>query len=208
MSAQAGTGYGPNDAEFAYIQEVVCDTVGPFIRRVTLNAETNAVISTTNLTLAGAAYVPVGAVGLCSDCCPQVVGSGCSNTGSGFYTAVRATNGTITLIDSVSGAAITAANIIPCPSDDTVRTLTAQARVLTNATPWTPGADVAGTLTSLTVTGVSGLWDMVDSNGTVLTGLPVGLTLTWEAEDDNTLTGPQSVTPQPGATVVAHWTQR
>ena len=67
---------------------------------------------------------------------------------------------------------------------------------------------MAGTLTSLTVTGTSGLWDLVDANGTALTGLPAGLTLTWNAEDDNTLTGPQSVTPQAGATVVANWTQR
>jgi hypothetical protein len=95
-----------------------------------------------------------------------------------------------------------------CPTDDVVQTLTAQARALTNATPWTPGGDVTGTLTSLTVTGTSGLWDLVDANGTAVTGLPAGLSLTWEAEDNNTLTGPQSVTPQAGATVVANWTQR
>lgn len=94
------------------------------------------------------------------------------------------------------------------PAPGVTETLTAQARQLTNATPWTPGGDVVGTLTSLTVTGVNGLWDMVDANGTALTGLPAGLTLTWTVADDNTLTGPTSVTPQAAASVVAVWTQR
>ncbi|MEU1815144.1 hypothetical protein ABZ543_08095 [Streptomyces roseifaciens] len=196
-------------ADTDFVEEVLCDSNGTaFIRLFRFNSTTGALISTTNTTLAGAAFVPVGTVGLCSDCCPNVVGSGCTNTGSGFYTAIRATNGTITLIDSVSGATITAANIVPCPDDDTPVTLTAQARTLTNATPWTPGGDVTGTLTSLTVTGISGLWDLTDSNGTVLTGLPAGLSLTWNAEDNNQLTGPTSVTPQVGASVVAHWTER
>lgn len=195
--------------DFDFTEEVLCDANGTaFIRRFTFNSVTGVVTATTNLTLAGAAFAPVGAVGVCSNCCPSVVGSGCTNTGSGFYTAIRATNGTISLIDSVSGAVVLAANIVACPSDNTVRTLTAQARQLTNATPWTPGADVVGTLTSLTVTGVSGLWDMVDQNGTALTGLPAGLTLTWSVTDDNTLSGPTSVTPQVGSSVVANWTVR
>lgn len=198
----------PVTTDFDFLSTVLCDANGTqFIQRLTFNSATGAVTATTNTTLTGAAFAPVAPIALCSNCCPVVMGSGCTNTGSGFYTAIRATNGTISLIDSVTGAAVLAANIIPCPSDNTVRTLTAQARQLTNATPWTPG-DVAGTLTSLTVTGLSGLWDMVDQNGTALTGLPAGLTLTWNADDDNALTGPQSVTPQAGASVVAHWTQR
>jgi hypothetical protein len=195
-----------NDTDF--VEEVLCDSNGTsFIRLFRFNSATGVLISTTNTTLAGAAFTPVGAVGLCSDCCPAVIGNGCTNTGSGFYTAIRATNGTISLIDSVTGAAVAQANIVPCPSDDTVRTLTAEARTITNGTPWLP-TEVVGTLTSLTVTGTSGLWDMVDGNGTALTGLPAGLTLTWEAADDNTLVGPQSVTPQAGATVIANWTRR
>jgi hypothetical protein len=208
MAAQAGTGFGPNDNEFAYTEEILQDNNGCFIRRYTFNAETNALTATTNLNFDGTARAVVGTVTACSDCCPQVIGEGCTNTGSGRYTAIRATNGTISLIDSVTGAAVTQANIITCPTDDVVVTLTAQARVLTNATPWTPGADVTGVLTSLTVTGLSGLWDLVDANGTALTNLPAGLTLTWGAEDNNTLTGPTSVTPQAGASVVANWTQR
>lgn len=196
-------------SDFDFLSTVLCDSNGTqFIQRLTFNSATGAVTATTNTTLTGGAFVPVGAVALCSNCCPVVMGSGCTNTGSGFYTAIRNVNGTISLIDSVTGAAVLAANIIPCPSDNTVRTLTSQGRVLTNATPWTPGGDVAGTLTSLSVTGVSGLWDLVDANGTALTGLPAGLTLTWSASDDNILVGPQSVTPQAGASVVANWTQR
>ncbi len=196
--------------DFDFTEEILCDANGTsFIRRFTFNSTTGAVTATVNLTLAGGAFTPVGAVGLCSTCCPTVVADElCTNTGSGHGTAIRNAAGTITLIDSVTGAAITQANVVVCPGDNVVRTLTTQARTLTNAAPWTPGADVAGTLTSLTITGTSGLWDMVDANGTALTGLPAGLTMTWEAEDDNVLTGPTSVTPQAGATVVAHWTQR
>lgn len=198
----------PVATDFDFAQLTLCDANGTqFIRRHTFNSTTGVVTATTNVTLAGAAFVPVGAVGLCSDCCPNVVGQGCISTGSGFYTAIRAANGTITLIDSVSGATVLAANIIPCPGDDTVRTLRAQALQLTSGTPWTP-ALVSGTLTSLTVTGVSGLWNLTDSNGTALTGLPAGLSLTWEAEDDNTLLPPTDVTPQAGASVVAVWTER
>lgn len=192
-----------------FVEEILCDANGTsFIRLFRFNSTTGALISTTNTTLAGAAFAPVGAVGLCADCCPVPIGEGCTSVGSGRYTAIRAANGTVTLIDSVSGAAVAAGNIVACPTDDVVRTLTAQARVLTNATPWTPGADVTGTLTSLTVTGTGGLWDLVDANGTALTGLPAGLSLTWEAEDDNQIVPPQSVTPQAGATVVANWTLR
>ncbi|MFD3848181.1 hypothetical protein ACFWVB_20110 [Streptomyces microflavus] len=197
-------------ADTDFVEEVLCDQNGTaFIRLFRFNSVTGVLVSTVNTTLAGAAFAPVGTVGICSDCCPQVLADDlCTNTGSGRATAIRNNAGTVTLIDSVTGATITNANIVACVDDDTVRVLTAQARTLTNATPWTPGADVAGTLTSLTVTGISGLWDLVDANGTALTGLPAGLTLTWNAEDDNQLTGPTSVTPQAGATVIANWTQR
>lgn len=199
----------PVATDFDFTVSTLCDSQGtPFLQRLTFNSSTGAVTSTTNTTLTGAAFVPVGAVGVCANCCPIVMGQGCTNTGSGTYVAIRAANGTISLLDAVTGAPVTGANIIACPTDNVVRTLTSQARLLTNAAPWTPGADVVGTLTSLTITGLSGLWDMVDQNGTALVGLPAGLTLTWTSEDDNVLTGPTSVTPQAGASVVANWTVR
>lgn len=190
-------------------QLVLCDANGTsFIRRFTFNSTTGAVTATANLTLAGAAFAPVGAVGLCSDCCGTVIGQGCTNTGSGRYTAIRAANGTITLIDSVSGATITAANIVACPGDDTVVTLSAQGRVVGDAdAAWTPGADVTGTLTSVTLTVLSGTATVTDANGTVMAGLPAGYSATWTAEDNNTLTGPQSIDAIGGNTAVV-WTQR
>ncbi|MEU7093022.1 hypothetical protein [Kitasatospora aureofaciens] len=195
--------------DFDFVVQPLCDSNGTaFFRRLTFNSTTGAVTSTTDTTLGGAAFAPVGTVGLCSNCCPTVVGNGCTNTGSGFYTAIRSTAGAISLIDSVTGAAVAAANIIPCPSDNTVRTLTAQARLIADAdTPWSPGADVVGTLTSVTMTVLSGTATLTDQNGTVLAGLPAGFTATWAVEDDNTLTGPTSIDAIGGSTVV-HWTQR
>jgi hypothetical protein len=199
----------PTLTDFDFAEEILCDANGTqFIRRFTFNSQTGAVTATTNLTLAGAVFVPVGAVGLCSNCCPQVIGEGCSNTGSGRYAAIRAANGTVTLVDSVSGATITAANIVPCPGDDVVKTLTAQGRLVGDAdAAWTPGADVVGTLTSVTLTVLSGTATVTDQSGTVLAGLPAGYSATWNVEDDNTLSGPQSIDAVGGNTAVI-WTQR
>jgi hypothetical protein len=199
----------PTTTDFDFTTQILCDAnATPFIQRLTYNSATGAVTATTNTTLTGGAFVPVGAVGLCSQCCPAVIGNGCTNVGSGFYTAIRNVNATISLIDSVTGAVVAAVNIIPCPTDNTVRTLTSQARILTNATPWTPGADVVGTLTSVSFTGLTGTWDLVDANSTAVGPLPAGASVGWNAEDDNILTGPQSVTPAAGGTVLASWTQR
>ncbi|MFM9590714.1 hypothetical protein ACKI16_29430 [Streptomyces scabiei] len=199
----------PVATDFDFLSTVLCDANGTqFIQRLTFNSSTGAVTATTNTTLTGGAFAPVAPVSLCSNCCPQVIGEGCTNTGSGRYTAVRATNGTVTLIDSVSGATILAANIIPCPDDDTVRTLTAQHRLVGDAdAPWTPGADVTGTLTSVTYVVLSGTATVVDQNGTAAAGLPAGLSATWNAEDDNTLQGPTSIDAV-GGQVYVHWTQR
>ncbi|QBZ73503.1 hypothetical protein SEA_MISCHIEF19_18 [Streptomyces phage Mischief19] len=188
-------------------QEILCDANGTqFIRRWLFNSATGAVTSTVNLTLAGAAFTPVGAVGLCSNCCPVVVGEGCTNTGSGRYVATRAANGTITLQDSVTGATVTQAQIIACP--DQPVTVVAEGRIVADAdTPWSPGNDVIGRLTSVTLTVLSGTANVVDGNGTALTGLPAGYTASWDTQDDhNTLTGPTSIDAVGGSTVVV-WTR-
>ncbi len=192
-----------------FVEEVLCDANGTaFIRLFRFNSTTGVLISITNTTLAGVAFTPVGAVGRCTECCPIEIGRGCTNTGSGFYTAIRNADGTISLIDSVSGATVLAANIVPCPSDNTVRTLTAQGRLVGDADAvWSPGTDVVGTLTSVTLTVLSGTATVTDSNGTVMAGLPAGYSATWEAADDNTLTGPQSIDAIGGQTAVV-WTQR
>lgn len=200
-------------ADTDFVEEVLCDANGTsFIRLFRFNSTTGALVSTTNTTLAGAAFAPVGAVGLCSDCCPQVIADElCTNTGSGRGTAVRATNGTVTLIDSVSGATITAANIIACPDETVVPstvTLNAQGRLVADAdAAWTPGTDVVGTLTSVTMTVLSGTATLTDQSGTVLAGLPAGYSATWTAEDHSTLLGPQSIDAVGGQTAVI-WTQK
>lgn len=188
-------------------QVILCDSNGTqFIRRWLFNSVSGAVTATQNLTLAGAAFVPVGTVGLCADCCPVVVGQGCTNTGSGRYVAVRGATGTITLQDAVTGATVTQAQIIACP--DQPVTLTAQQRLVGDAdAAWTPGADVVGTLTSVTFTVLSGTATVTDQNGTVATGLPAGLSVTWNAEDHDTLGGPQSIDAV-GGQVYVNWTQR
>lgn len=199
----------PTVTDFDFTTQILCDANGtPFIQRLTYNSSTGVVTTTTNTTLTGAAFVPVGAVGLCANCCPVVVGNGCVSTGSGFYTAIRNTNGTISLIDSVTGAAVLAANIITCPSDNVVRTLSSQGRLVAPGTPWTPGADVVGTLTSVTFTVLSGTATLVDADGTSSPGLPAGLSSTWNSEDDNILTGPQSITAAAASSIWVHWVQR
>lgn len=192
-----------------FVEEVMSDSNGTcFIRLFRFNSVTGALISTTNTTLAGAAFTPVGTVTAgCPSCCPVVVAEGCTNTGSGRYVATRAANGTITLQDAITGAAVTQAQIIACPADAT-QTLTAQGRLVGDAdAAWTPGADVAGTLTSVTATVLSGTATITDANGTVMTGLPAGYTATWTAADRNTLNGPQSIDAIGGQTAVV-WTQR
>lgn len=194
--------------DFDFTEEVLCDANGTsFIRRFTFNSTTGAVTATTNLTLAGAAFTPVGTVGVCANCCPVVVAEGCTNTGSGRYVATRAANGTITLQDAVTGAAITQAQIVQCVQQvaPTSVTLTAQHQLLSAGQTWTPPGGV--TLTSVTYTVLSGTATVVDQSGDSAAGLPAGLSATWNAEDHSALTPPQSVAAVGGQTYV-NWTQR
>lgn len=129
----------------------------------------------------------------------------------GSAAAVRdCSTGQITYTDLTTGDVVNLAlvTVVDCEAAAPA-TLQAQARLLTNAAPWTPGVDVpAGTLTAITATGITGTWSVVDANGTVLAGLPAGLSLSWAASDDGTLTGPQSITPAVAGSVVAAWTVR
>jgi hypothetical protein len=193
----------PTATDFDFVVLELCDNNGGFLRRLTFNSSTGVVTSTVNTTLAGVNYVPVGTVGICDGCCPTVVGEGCSNTGSGKYVAIRSTAGVVSLFDAVTGAAIVAGNVIACTT-----TLNAQARMLAASTSWTPGGDVTGVLTSVSATVVTGTATVTDSNGTVVSGIPVGATLEWTVEDANTLTGPQSIAADAASSVLVTWTQR
>jgi len=196
-----------------FVEEILCDANGTsFIRLFRFNSATGTLISTTNTTLAGAAFTPVGTVGLCSSCCPSVVAEGCTNTGSGRYVAIRAANGTVSLFDAITGATVAQANIITCSAQTVTPssvTLNSQMRGLAAGQSWTPVGDVTGTLTSvtLTVTGSGATATVTDSDGTVTSGLPQGYSATWLAEDHSTLTGPQSIAAV-GGTVVINWTQK
>lgn len=94
----------------------------------------------------------------------------------------------------------------PCGTDQVV-VLTSQAKELGAAASWTP-ADVAGDLTSLSVTVLSGTATVTDENGTVSAALPAGLTLSWSTSDDNTLTGPDAITTAAASSAIVAWTQR
>lgn len=59
----SGTVTVGNQLDDEYV--VLCDTVGPFIRRY--RADAAGAVTVANFTLAGAGYAPVGAVGSCSD---------------------------------------------------------------------------------------------------------------------------------------------
>lgn len=195
--------------DFDFLSTVLCDSNGTqFIQRLTFNSSTGAVTGTTNTTLTGGAFAPVGAVSLCANCCPQVIGQGCISTGSGRYTAIRNTNGTVSLIDSVTGAAALAANIIACPGDDTVITQSSEARLLAAGQSWTPGGDLVGTLTGLTFQVLTGTASLVDSSGTAVAAIPAGTSVSWNGEDNNILTGPQSITADAASTVLVSWTRR
>lgn len=206
----------PRDSESV----LLCDSAVVPVRflRTYVYAPSGAVVSFFDTTLAGAPFVPTGAVGACVvttsstdfDFLEEVL---CDSNGTAFirrFTFNSSTGAVSATADLTfaGGVFVPVGAVGTCPSTHPVVTLTAEARAVTNATPWTPGADVVGTLTSVTATGILGLWDLVDASGTAVTGLPVGLTLSWDAEDANTLTGPQSITPQAGSTVIVNWSRK
>lgn len=85
--------------------------------------------------------------------------------------------------------------------------LQSEARLLAPGDSWTI-ADATGTLTSVTMTVLTGTSTLTDSNGTVSAGLPAGLTLVWNAQDENSIVPPQSVLADAASTVIVNWTQK
>jgi len=194
-------------SDFDFLSTVLCDANGTqFIQRLTFNSATGAVTATTNTTLTGAAFAPVAPVALCSSCCPVVMGEGCTNVGSLRYTALRLANGTISLIDSVTGAAVLPANIVACaPANGVLPNVAADHFEAIPGTPWTPAAIPAGRrLVSLTYTVLTGTATVVDATGgTSIATIPAGYSATWTAQDDReTLTPPASVTSVGGRVIV------
>lgn len=195
-------------SDFDFVVTTLCDANGTaFLQRLTFNSSTGAVTSTTNTTLTGAAFAPVAPVGVCSNCCPIVLEDDlCTNVGSGRGVAIRNVNGTISLLDAVTGAAIVAANIVACVTDP-VETLQARIFNATPGTPWTP-ALATGTITALSATGISGTYSVTPPEGAAVTALPAGFTSEWGAEDANTLQPPTSIAADAASRVVVVWTER
>lgn len=199
-------------SDFDFLSTVLCDANGTqFIQRLTFNSSTGAVTATTNTTLTGAAFAPVAPVALCSSCCPVVMGEGCTNVGSLRYTALRLANGTVSLVDSVTGATVLPANIVACAPPNGVLPISvnSQHRLVAPGAPWTPGADVVGALLSVTYVVLTGTASVADSNGTVANPLPAGLSATWSLNDDReSLAGPTNITANAASSVYVAWTQR
>lgn len=186
-----------------FLELVLCDSnSNQFIQRLTFNSTTGAVTNTTNTTLTGGAFAPVGAISLCSTCCPVVLDEFCTNVGSTLGVSIRNPNGSISLIDAVTGAAITAANRVTCPAanGNLPATVAADHFDVVPGTPWTPAAIPAGRrLVGLSYTVVAGTVTTVDATGaTAIAGIPAGYNADWSVSDDReTLTPPASITAAP-----------
>lgn len=197
---------------FGATEEVMCDTGADprvsFIRRTTLTSE-GAVLAVTTTLADGTVYLPVGPLefGECNECCPVVVGTGCADEGSGVFTtsSIRLNDGTIQVLSQGDGHLVNPNDVVIC--SDPVTVTSSQSRLLAAAQTWTP-ADITGALTALGFTVLTGTADLADSNGTVAAGLPVGTSITWSAEDRNTLVPPQSILANAASTVVVWWTER
>ncbi|MFJ5037947.1 hypothetical protein [Streptomyces parvulus] len=181
--------------------QVLCDADGTRFLRTYAYDAAGVVTGFTDRTLTGAAFAPVGAVGACSDCCPITVAEVCLTNGNPGV-ILRNPDGTLSRIDTVTGATFAPGDIVNCAP-----TINAQGRLLTAGQAWTPGADLVGTLTSITATVLTGTASYVDQSGTAVAGLPAGHSWTWQNSQEGTLQGPQSITAV-GGTVHVVWTQR
>lgn len=183
-------------------QEILCDANGTtFLRRWLFNSATGVVTATQNLTLAGAAFTPVGAVGLCSNCCPTVVAEVCVGPNREAGVVIRNADGTLTRLNTVTGGTFVPGDIVDCTAP-----LSAQHQDVTPGSPWTPPGGVV--LTSLTYTVLVGTATVTDQNGTSVAGIPAGFTASWTHQEEGVLQPPQSVTADASSRVLVTWTQR
>lgn len=136
------------------------------------------------------------------DCCPVTVAEVCLANGHPGV-ILRDTDGTLTRVDTITGLTFADADVVSCAP-----TVNAQARLLAASQSWTPGTDVVGTLTGLTVTGLTGTFTVTDQSGTAAGPLSAGLTASWNNDEEGTLLGPQSITTAAASTALVTWTQR
>lgn len=120
----------------------------------------------------------------------------------------RAVDGTL-LAPQPTPAEIAAGNPGGCGGPDAAPVaLESHVLRVTPGTPWTP-ALATGTLTGVSVTGVTGTYTVTDSDGTVTGAMPAGLTVDWQSEDANSVVAPQQIEADaPNGEVIVTWTER
>lgn len=187
---------------------ILCDDNGPFVRRHRYSVNDGTFLGSADFTLAGAAYVPVGTVGVCAG--NQLVEEVLCDDNGGFLRRF--------LVDVDSGAIISTTDLLlngttPYVTVGTVRYCFEQKSVrsqhfeVTNATPWTP-ALITGTATSVSVVVLNGQASITDFNGTVINNLGPGFSVTWENENEFSLSPPLNVSVSAGGRVYVAWTER
>ncbi|GGZ23321.1 hypothetical protein GCM10010387_15560 [Streptomyces inusitatus] len=139
-------------------------------------------------------------------CCPTTTAElVCADGAPAIRRETVDADGTVTaeVFTTAGGNVITPAAWTPGPCAAVA--VTAQHKDVTAGTSWTP-ADAGGTVTALTYTVLAGTATVTDQNGTAVSALPTGLTVSWENNEEGTLSPPQSVTADVGSRVLVHWT--
>lgn len=129
----------------------------------------------------------------------------------GHAVVTRTSDGAVVYTDSLTGTVVDPATVTFSHCAETAAsgsTLWSQARRVEPGNPWTPSGDLLGAATSVSATGVTGTWQVTDSDGTVVAGLPAGLSMTWGSQDASNLVPPNVIAADAGGVVVVNWTQR
>lgn len=213
-------GGGSSTPSTSVDDEALCDDNGIFYRRVTDNGAGVRIVSF--VTIAGAAYVPVGTIQTCAGQTTSVdvednILCDVDNDGVVIATCIA-----VYTYDAETGLPVGPPTlVVPGTNTPYVPVGTIQACVgpaafiieshhrLVGAAdaPWTP-SEAAGVLTSVTFTVLSGTATVIDFQLNVAAGLPAGLSTTWKTEADRggSLAGPQSIDAVGGSTYVT-WTE-
>lgn len=156
-------------------------------------------------------YAPTGS-GLSSQTSISFNTGGVGN--SAPATVVRdCATGATTYVDLATGTVLNPAAIsivdCPCCEPESV-VVVAQARLIAPGAPWTPAADApAGSVTGLTATVLTGTGAITDGDGTVVSPIPAGASLSWGAqEEQGVLTAPQQIAANAGGSLLVSWTVR
>lgn len=207
--------------EFTGSQEqavVLCDATGTQFVRVYVLNETGGVDATNDVDFDGAPFIPTAPVGLCPSasadrevvCWTQTSTGATVHTGTIRHDDNLPAPGWVLFDQNINLVLSTEPGLtfVPCGGTTPTVTVRSQHRLVAAAdAAWTPGADVTGTLLSVSYTVLSGTATVLDSNGTSAS-VPAGLSATWSVDDDpDILTGPTSIDAVGGTTYVV-WTER